>query len=446
MVEDSGAFAPQFEAIEESLYLNRLDEAEHLLQELSANRAGMTVSQVTELVFAEAEYCYWRVRYEEAERHLQAALYMSEQMLNDPFCIARAYYGLARVERKRGNHSGAEELLNKAHQLLRGLTGHKARYLKSLIDFNLGVICEMLGELDRSEAILRKAVKELQTVESGRFYGLALNSLGGTVLCLGRCEEALSLFTKATEIFNEQAILEDLTHSRINIGFALIRLKRYREAEEILTDCLELSRRLSNPGRESYVLGLLAEIYLEKNDILQTTRYAEQAVEVAELSQNSYVISGGLVILGRCLAEQDRTRAIEVLHRAIELATESGGKRDQIEAYLYLADIMINTDRRKAREYFDAAAKLLTEYPDRHFIAQAEAIKKKLDANPVEVDEDTFVIHRKKLPTWRAAKRSLEMFLLKTALKETNYSGTETAKLLKISKATVTEKRVLYKI
>jgi len=445
MVDDLGRLEGKFFQLEQALYLNRLDEAEELLSEIGLMK-GLSIHQMVALAFARAEYSYWRVCYGEAQEHFEGALYLSKAGLNDPFLMARAYYGLARIERKRAHYEAAIELLNQASDKLRGLTGSKVKYLDALIRFNRGVIQEYLGDLTQAEQTLSKAVKDLKAIEGGRFYGIALNSLGITLLHLGRYEEVLSLCMKATDIFSQHAILDDLAHSRYHSAFALVRLRRYQEAERILLDCLELDRRLGDPARESLSLGLLAELSLERGDYLQALQLAKQSVEIGELSQNNYVLAEALIALGRALAFQDRTGAITTLQRALEIATAEGEKRQQIEAYIYLADITSGMDRVQANQYLEAGVKLLEVCPVKYIEPEVENVRKKFAQNPIEIDEDKLTIYRNRLPSWKTAKRSVEMFLLKSALKQTNYSGTETARLLKISKATVTEKRCLYKI
>jgi len=445
MVADLGRLEDKFFQLEQALYLNRLDEAEQLLSEIESLE-DLSVPQATALALAKAEYSYWRVRYEEAQEHFEGAFYLSKARLNAPFLMARAYYGLARVERKRSHYEAAIELLNKASDKLRGLTGAKVKYLDALIRLNFGIIEDYLGNSTQAEQLLSKVVRDLKAIEGGRFYGIALNSLGITLVDQGRYEEALSLCMKATDIFSQNAILEDLAHSRYHTAFVLIRLKRYQEAEKILLDCLELDRRLGDPARESLSLGLLAELSLERGDYLQSLRLAEQSVEIGELSHNNYVLAEALIALGRALAFQDRTGAITALQRALEIATAEGEKREQIQAYVYLADITSGMDRFQANQYLESAVKLLEVCPDKHMESEVENVRKKFDHNPIEISDDKLTIYRDRLPNWRTAKRSVEIFLLKTALKRTNYSGTETARLLKISKATVTEKRCLYKI
>jgi len=445
MVGGLGELEEKFAELEQAIYLNRLEEAEQLITELSSI-ADLTVAQATGLAFAEAELSYWRVYYDEAEEHFKAALYNSERRLKDPFCIARAYYGLGRVERKRGHHDRAIDLLETARQRLKGLTETKAQFLDALIRFNLGVLNQKIGLMAQSEELLKKAVEDLQSIEGGRFYGLTLNSLGIVTMLLGKYQEALSLFLKATDIFSEQAILEDLAWSRYNTAFVLTCLKRHKEAKSILLDCLELDRRLGDPVREARSLELLAEIALALKAPDEAVQLSRQAVELAELSRNDYAIAGALLVWGRSLATLDRTKAIEVLNRAMELAEAHDEKREMIGANIYLAEVMLGMNRVKTGQYLSAAEKLLAQCPDKYLESQARAIKKKLEQNPVEVSDDTFLIHKNRLPTWRTAKRSLEVFLLKSALEQTNYSGNETAKLLKISKATVSEKRDLYKI
>jgi len=444
LISELGELENRFLRLEQALYINHLDEAEQLLSELGRVK-DLSIPQATALAFGRGEYNYWRGRADEAEDYFKGALFLSKTWLEDPFCVARARYGLARIESKRGHYDAAVELLNLASQSLKKLTGPKVKYLDALIRFELGVVRDRLGDLERSEEILSKAVKDLRSVEGGRFYGLALNSLGSTLLHLGKNEEALSNFTKAAEIFSKHSISDELAEAQYNSAIALIRLRRFQEAERLLLDRLEQDKRLANSAREARSLALLTELYQEAGDELKAARYGEQAVEVAEASKNDLILARALVAWGKTLASMDRTKTINVLQRAIKLAAAQGEKREQIEAYIHLAGLTSVMDRNQARQHLEEATKLLEECPDKYLSSRAEEIKAKLMQNPIERTEDKLIIYKSMLPTWKTAKRSLEIFLLKSALEQVNYSGTEAARLLKISKATVTEKRKLYK-
>jgi tetratricopeptide (TPR) repeat protein len=200
--------------------------------------------------------------------------------------------------------------------------------------------------------------------------------------------------------------------------------------------------RRGDPEGESAALSLLALASLQQNELDEAVNRASSAVELADKSNRSEPRARARIALGHVrLFEREFKQATEVLSEAAELARNSNGssenRRLELEAVIYLAEAFHNVDTRAGRTELIRASELLNNLEDAWLGDEFNRVSAKYEEQIVFTDDNRLVFDGNQLPRWQEAKRTLEGFLLRNALRQTNNSLTRAARKLGVSKVHV---------
>jgi len=427
---------------EVEIYFSRLREAERLLDEVAPEATDVDVA--ARYAMARGELSYWLYRYEEAEEHFHIALHFYK-FLGETFRQAVAFYNLGRLERRRARFEEAERFLTCAGEMIRGERGPRFDSLQGLISFNLAVCCFDRGQLERAKGLFEEAVMLLGTCENWRYYGLALNGLGGVYLYLGHYSEALLTFEKAKRIFRKFNLAHDIEHASNNMALALIGLGRHEEAKPLLSESLELAQRIGNVTSASTFSVSFAELYIGLGELDKAHAYGTQALEYAELAGNLFEKGRALIQLGRVALLKGRYYESEkALRQALEIGERLKSREVEAPACLYLAELMLAVQPMKARQWLARAEQALAGYPHARFRAELERIRRKMDEGRIRVEEERFIVDGTRLPKWYEAKEALEIFLIRRALEQTGGNLSQAGKLLGTTRVHVHKKKKQY--
>jgi transcriptional regulator with GAF, ATPase, and Fis domain len=94
-------------------------------------------------------------------------------------------------------------------------------------------------------------------------------------------------------------------------------------------------------------------------------------------------------------------------------------------------------DTRAGRTELTRASELLNQVEDAFLGDEFNRISAKYEEQIVFTDDNRLVFDGNQLPRWQEAKRTLEGFLLRNALRQTNNSLTRAARKLGVSKVHV---------
>lgn len=427
---------------EVEIYFSHLHEAERLLDEVAQEAREVEVA--ARYAMARGELSYWLYRYEEAEEHFHIALHFYK-FLGETFRQAVALYNLGRLERRRARFEEAEEHLNRAVELIGDQQDPRAEFLRGLVLFNLAVCHFERGKLEQAGKLFEEAVAVLKACRNWRYYGLALNGLGGLYLYLGQYSKALSAFRRAKEIFQELGVAHDIEHVSNNLALILIWLRRYEEAEPLLRESLELAQKIGNVTSASAFSTSFAELYIGQGDLEKAHAYGAQALEYAELAGNSFEKGRALVQLGRVALLKGRYYESEkALRQALEIGEKLKSREIETPACLYLAELMLAVQPMKAREWLARVDQLLATYPHAWFRAEFERIQRKMDEGRIRIEEERFIVDGTRLPKWYEAKEALEIFLIRKALEQSGNNLTRAGELLGTTRVHVHKKKKQY--
>ncbi|HEX8185940.1 MAG TPA: tetratricopeptide repeat protein [Blastocatellia bacterium] len=422
---------------EVAMYFDRLDDALALLEEVSENIADIDVAARFSLT--RGKLALWRGDIAQADTQLQTA-YHFFLFQNDSFGTSKALLNLASLARQRGQLEDARAKLEVAASGITGRTSKRTEYLRGLIVAEQAAVAADIGEIEQATESFSEACRLLKATEKGRFYGQALLGVADLKCALGEFQESLEIYKEANTVFERYDIKKDLADSQLRLAQALIRLKRYERAEKLAEESRELRR--GDPEGESAALALLALASLQQNELDEAVNRASSAVALADQGSRSEPRVRARIALGHVrLFEREFKQATEVLSEAAELARISNGssenRRLELEAVTYLAEAFHNVDTRAGRTELIRASQLLNNLEDAWLGDEFNRVSAKYEEQIVFTDDNRLVFDGNQLPRWQEAKRTLEGFLLRNALRQTNNSLTRAARKLGVSKVHV---------
>ncbi len=421
---------------EVAMYFDRLDDATALLEEVATGITDIGVAARFSLT--KGRLALWRGDGQQAETQLQTAHHFY-LFLNDSFGISRALLNLARFGRSRGKTEEAAEKLEAAENGIKGRTSRRTEYLRGVISTEQAAAAADRGEIERATESYTEAMRLLKNYEKGRFYARALVGMADLKCALGDFQDSLDIYKEAVTVLERYDLRRDLAEAKLKLARALIRLQRLDRAEKLAEESREL--RQGDPGGESDAIAVLLLVALQRNEIEGLSERANAAVELSDQTSSTESRVRSRIALGHVkLAEREFTEATEALGAAAELARGSAGaaaRRLELEATVYVAEAFHSVDTRAGRAELVRSSELLNEVEDAFLGDEFNRVAAKYEEQIVFTDDNRLVVDGNQLPRWQEAKRTLEGFLLRNALRQTNNSLTRAARKLGVSKVHV---------
>lgn len=421
---------------EVAMYFDRLEDAAVLLEEVAPGIADIGVAARFSLT--KGRLALWRGDAQQAETQLQSA-YHFYLFLNDSFGISRALLNLARFARSRGQLEEAAAQLEAAQNGIKGRTGKRTEYLRGVISTEQAAAAADRGEIEQATEMYSEAMRLLKNYEKGRFYARALVGMADLKCALGNFQDSLEIYKEAVTVLERYDLKRDLAESKLKLARALIRLQRLERAEKLAEESREL--RQGDPAGESDAIAVLVLVALQKNELEGVSERAHAAVELSDQSSSTESRVRARIALGHVkVAEREFKEATDALGAAAELTRGTVGapaRRLELEATVYLAEAFHNIDTRAGRTELVRASELLNQVEDAFLGEEFNRVSAKYEEQIVFTEDNRLVFDGNQLPRWQEAKRTLEGFLLRNALRQTNNSLTRAARKLGVSKVHV---------
>lgn len=421
---------------EVAMYFDRLEDASALLEEVAPGIADISVAARFSLT--RGRLALWLGQDQQAETQLQSA-YHFYLFLNDSFGISRALLNLARLARTRGELENAAAKLDTAQNGIRGRTSKRTEYLRGIISTDQAAVAADRGEIERATELYSEAMRLLKNTERGRFYARSLIGVADLKCAQGDVQDSLEIYKEANTVLERYDLRRDLAESHLKLARALVRLKRLERAEKLAEESRQLMR--GDPVVESAAMATLALIALERGELEESAKRANAAVESSDQTGSAETKVRARLALGHVkLAEREFKDATATLGEAADLARAAVGtslRRLELEATIHLAEAFHNIDTRAGRTELVRASELLNNVEDAWLGDEFNRVSAKYEEQIVFTDDNRLVFDGNQLPRWQEAKRTLEGFLLRNALRQTNNSLTRAARKLGVSKVHV---------
>jgi len=347
---------------------------------------------------------------------------------------------LATLSRRRGNLDEAATQLENAEELISGRTTKRSDYLKFIITTERAHLAVDRGETDLAAELYSEATPGLRQLEKGKFYAYSLLGQADLRCELGEYQESLEIYKEANTVFERYDLKRDSADCQLKTAKALVRLKRYERGERLAQDSLALRR--GDPAGESATFAILSSIALQQSNTEEAATRANNALKLADQSRSAESRLAARAALGQVkLAEREFKEASELLREAAEIAhglsASAEHRRMELEAVIYLAEALHHLDTRAGRAELLRASELLNHLEDAWLGDEFNRVSAKYEEQIVFTDDNRLVFDGNQLPRWQEAKRTLEGFLLRNALRQTNNSLTRAARKLGVSKVHV---------
>jgi len=421
---------------EVAMYFDRLDDANALLEEVAPRIADIGVAARFSLT--RGRLALWRGDDQQAATQLQSA-YHFYLFLNDSFGISRSLLNLARFARFRGKAEEVAAKLEEAQNGIKGRTSRRTEYLRGIISTEQAAAAVDCGDIEKANEMYSEAIRLLKTHERGRFYAGALIGMADLRCAVGDFQDSLEIYKEAITVLERYDLRKDLAAAKLKLARALIRLKRFERAEKLAEESREL--RQGDAAGESDAIAVLVLIALQRSELNGTGARAQAAVELSDQSLSVDARVRSRIAQGQVkLAEREFQDATDTLVEAANVARSSLGssaRRLELEATVYLAEALHNVDTRAGRSELQRASELLNQVEDAFLGDEFNRVSSKYEEQIVFTDDNRLVFDGNQLPRWQEAKRTLEGFLLRNALRQTNNSLTRAARKLGVSKVHV---------
>ncbi|MDQ3670128.1 MAG: helix-turn-helix domain-containing protein [Actinomycetota bacterium] len=173
-----------------------------------------------------------------------------------------------------------------------------------------------LGQLAFRRGEPREAVAQIEEALRGYRADVSehpalAETLGRTYAMLGETQASISVFDRCVAAAEKSGDPVQIVRFAVLLGYALMDAGNFRRAEELLGRALEVGRDLRDPIVRVHLYWSQSKLHGEQNDIEAATRYAHKALEVLELTEDSYRTARAHQLLAHL--ELDRGRAEEAL-------------------------------------------------------------------------------------------------------------------------------------
>jgi tetratricopeptide (TPR) repeat protein len=421
---------------EVAMYFDRLADAAALLEEVAPRIADIGVAARFSLT--KGRLALWRGDIPQVETQLQSAHHFY-LFLNDSFGISRALLNLARFDRISGKLEEAAAKLTAAENGIKGRTSKRTEYLRGVISTEQAAAAADRGEVEPATEMYSEAIRLLKNNEKGRFYARALTGMADLKCALGDFQDSLEIYKEAITVLERYDLRSDVSDGKLKLARALIKLQRLDRAEKLAEEARNL--RQGDPGGESDAIAVLVLVALQRNEFEGASERAIAAVDLSDKGASTESRIRARVALGLVkLAEREYKEATDALGAAAETARNSVGaiaRRLELEATIYLAEGYHSVDTRAGRAELVRASELLNQVEDAFLGDEFNRVSAKYEEQIVFTDDNRLVFDGNQLPRWQEAKRTLEGFLLRNALRQTNNSLTRAARKLGVSKVHV---------
>ncbi|HXU38890.1 MAG TPA: tetratricopeptide repeat protein [Blastocatellia bacterium] len=421
---------------EVATYFERLNEAGALLEEVAPRIADIHIAARFSLQNGRLALLHSDSQNAQTQLHSAYHFYL---FLKDSFGVSRALLNLARLARSKGEIDDAAAKLEEAQSGIKGRTSKRSEYLLGIILTEQAAVAADRGESEKAADLYAEATRLLKNCEKGRSYARALIGMADLKCALGEFQDSVEIYKEANIVLERYDLKGDLADSQLKLAQALLRLKRLERAEKLAEESRAMRR--GNATGESQAAAVLALIALQRGDLEAAEERVRSAVELSDQSPSIETRVRARIALGHVkLNQREFKEAAEALGEAAELARGLVGtpaRRLELEATVYVAEAFHNVDTRAGRLQLARVSELLNQIDDAWLGDEFNRVSAKYEEQIVFTDDNRLVFDGNQLPRWQEAKRTLEGFLLRNALRQTSNSLTRAARKLGVSKVHV---------
>ena len=142
---------------------------------------------------------------------------------------------------------------------------------------NIGECLEAQGDLNGALKKYKISLAYNEEIDSEMGRIICDNSIAKIFIKQDRPEQALEILDRALTVAKELKNQEVISGTYVNLGWGLMQLKRYAEAEKNLQEGLQLAMNYNLPSTISQANELLSELAIKKEDYKSALEYYKKA-------------------------------------------------------------------------------------------------------------------------------------------------------------------------
>lgn len=196
-----------------------------------------------------------------AEYHL-SALKIAEE-ISDTFSISVSYNSLGNIYSLNGQYKDALSYFFKALTL----SENQKNKLGQAINYNnIGEVYEFSGDYEKAKEFYSKSLEINKELNNEKGISICFNALGKIFLYTGYPRTAYKYFLDAADIDKKIGDRKFIADSYINLGRALVKLKRYDDAKQCINQGITIAENIKSKVHLQIAFEELSTICKEKND------------------------------------------------------------------------------------------------------------------------------------------------------------------------------------
>ena len=289
-------------------------------------------------VAAKGHVLRFQGRYAEAIARSEEALRLADAETPDARgtrAMAHRNIGLCSI--RQGRLAQGQEALQQASHLFEAVG---ATFDAALVQHDLGLGYELMGDLAGAEAHYRAALQRWRQLDTLGPWANTLNGLGVVYYLQGRYEEASQVLEAALDKAQRAGDLRVEAFVWASVGDVHRDLGAYQRAQEAYSQALEVAGRAHVGFIRAYAHIALGHVARLQGDLTGAEDQLSLAMELGEEHDADYEIGLARTALGILAADRDDlNEAQQQLDRALELFGSGGFSRDLASARLFRAQI-----------------------------------------------------------------------------------------------------------
>lgn len=249
--------------------------------------------------------------------------------------------GETSVARAKGTIEGRREAIAKWQEIIELSKVKRDRVWEGIALLSSGLIYEQLGEIQNALDVYTKSLEIWQEIENRQYEGSSVNNLGIIYNDIGEYDKAISNYKRAIQIQTEIGNRPSVGIYLNNLGYALMRLGKHAEADDFFRQSLAIKNEdESNRGQRSVAVTLnnIGTNLSLSGNYSNGINYLQQSLDLRRKIGDKWGITNSLLNLGKFQADysqnsDSRKNIEEAKIRSVEL----GDRRMEAESLYLLA-------------------------------------------------------------------------------------------------------------
>ncbi len=269
-----------------------------------------------------------------------------------------------------GSHSLANWRLDDAIEYFRAVLAEDARSWSAYR--GLGEAYHKLGEWDKAERILERALAEARETGDESGEAATLGKLGLVHADKGRWEKAIEFYQKSLEISEKLGDIRGLARTYNNLGNVYQQKGEWDQAIEFYQKDLEISEKLGDIHGLAQIYNNLGSVYADKGQWDQAIEFYQKSLETKEKLGDIHGMAVTYGNLGGVYHRKGKwERAIEFYQKSLETKEKLGDIHGMAQTYNNLGLVYADKGEwERAIEFYQNALEIMEKVGDIHGLAK----------------------------------------------------------------------------